>query len=202
MAGFCIAAWEKGVLQYCLLAGNCIAIQLCHAGLCRQGLYRNTVQNIVIGDKGKGLGCVAIQHSQPRTRRCSARSKARGAQAWRAHTPTIRQPCAATRPAGPVTQPTGRPRYGAGRAAGASAGALGHGRKRAGRVGGTRPRYGLVLATIQPALATTRPGQCATLRPLAHPGCTWGAQLGQFRCFVHLTRFSTWFFDSVLFLSH
>ena len=43
----CIAAWEKGVLQYCLLAGNCIAIQLCQAGLRRQGLYRNTVQSIV-----------------------------------------------------------------------------------------------------------------------------------------------------------
>ena len=78
MAGFCIATWEKGVLQYCLLAGNCIAIQLCQAGLKRQGLYRNTVQSIVTGDKGKRLGYVAIQHSQPRTRRCYARSKARG----------------------------------------------------------------------------------------------------------------------------
>ena len=87
-------------MQYCLLAGNCIAIQLCQAGLRRQGLYRNTVQSIVTGDKGKRLGCVAIQHNQPRTRRCYARSKARGAKAWRAHKPTIRQPCAATRPAG------------------------------------------------------------------------------------------------------
>ena len=130
MAGFCIAAWEKGVLQYCLLADNCIAIQLCQAGLRRQGLYRNTVQNIVTGDKGKRLGCVAIQHSQPRTRRCYARSKARrhGARTR----PRYGSLALRHDQLGPATRPAGRPRYGAGRAVGAGradagAGALGAG---------------------------------------------------------------------------
>ena len=30
----------------------------------------------------------------------------------------------------------------------------------------------------------------------------WGAQLGQFRCFVHLAWFFDLVFDSVMFLSH
>ena len=73
----CIAAWEKGVLQYCLLADNCIAIQLCQAGLRRQGLFRNTVQSIVT--EAAGL----CRDTGSRHSRAGPRHSRRGAQARR-----------------------------------------------------------------------------------------------------------------------